>query len=613
MRLSYRLTSCFCLLFSLAQTWGLAQSTDSLKHRLAALLEARQERVLKDTDYLRSVDSIAPLLEQQDSLPQWLATYRDLAFSDPRQLRRRANYYTFLALNAYNTNKFGSAIFYSEKNNEARIAAGLFEKGAFSHADLFALSVYYNNRNYTRATERFLQLYPALARVPATVGTGKETPEQTWLALSLLQAAVYTFSKTGDSAHLEQSFHLAADILARARRQAAKYSRYQPQLIYLEANMAFQRARFFRQPQQAAGFLRTAIDAVRANGFPANLVTDYSGSLYREAVEFYFDRNNPDSARYYLNLLRAQDPNSRFAVMDPVFLLDNESRLMAGDGHPAEAYERLRKAWLLRDSAFYAVSADRDNNLYALAEADNAHTELLRSEEKKRAAEKANLLLFFLLFLLVLAGLAVFLINRARQRRRLLNLQIHLARNFHDAIGPMLLYANALVKKQMDDQSSPYLIELKTHIAQIMTEVRSIAHDLKSTHFDTINGFSREITTLLEKVSAATGIAFVVKVDNGDQPLSHLQLIHLSNIVRELVGNSIKHAGCDKISLEITGVKRTLHLHYSDNGKGLDPTAPSAGIGLQNIRERADSLRGNCTINNAWPEGYSIHLSIPLL
>ena len=146
-----------------------------------------------------------------------------------------------------------------------------------------------------------------------------------------------------------------------------------------------------------------------------------------------------------------------------------------------------------------------------------------------------------------------------------------------------------------------------------MMEVRSIAHDLKSNHLDTINGFGREITNLLEKVSAATGMGFILKVDNGDQALSHQQLTHLSNIVQELVGNSIKHAGCDKISLELTGAKRTLQLRYSDNGKGIDPNALSTGIGLQNIRERVDSLRGVCTLDNAWPAGYSINLSIPLL
>jgi signal transduction histidine kinase len=54
-------------------------------------------------------------------------------------------------------------------------------------------------------------------------------------------------------------------------------------------------------------------------------------------------------------------------------------------------------------------------------------------------------------------------------------------------------------------------------------------------------------------------------------------------------------------------------VQYSDDGKGIDPEAEPAGIGLQNIRERVASLRGSFHLDNAWPQGYSIHILIPLI
>ncbi len=613
MRLSYRLTNCFIVLGVFAWTTGLAQATDSLKARLAFLQQARQEHLLKDTDYLRSVDSVAPLLEQEDSLPEWLSTYRDIAFSDPHQAGRRASYYTYMALAAYNANKFGSAVYYSEKNNQAKINAGLFEFTALSHADLFALTVYYNSRNYPRVLEKYLQLRKTLAGIPQAIARGEASPEQVWLALSILQTAVYTYCKMGDSALMEGSFGLTTDILEKIGQHPSNYKALQRQFDYLADNMAFERQSCIHHPQDAARFLQAAIEAVRSKEFPANLVSDYSGSLYMEAVDFYFDLNKPDSARYYLNLLSTHGPNDRFAVSDPVFLLEGNSRLQAGSGHNAEAYSQLRKAWLLRDSAYYAVSSDRDNNLYALAEAENTRAELLRSEEAKRSADKINLLLFFLVFLLVLGGGAALLINRSRQHRRLLDLQLHLARNFHDAVGPMLLYANALVTKEIEDQPRPRLVELKGHIGQIMEEVRSISHDLKSNRFGTITDFGHEMTALLEKVRGATGMGFTLKVDDGDRALSHLQLSNLSRIMRELVGNSIKHAGCNQISLEMIRIKKTLQVSYSDDGKGMDPDTPGGGIGLKNVQERVASMKGDFRLNNTWPQGYSIQIMIPLL
>ncbi|GGA99378.1 hypothetical protein GCM10011511_23370 [Puia dinghuensis] len=590
-----------------------AQVSDSLHHRLANLLVQYRARLLKDTDYLRSVDSIAPLLEGDDSLPGLLSTYRQIAFGDPTLGRRRANYYTYLALNAYNASKFGSAIYYSEKNNEERVRAGIFEKGELAHSDLFALSLYYNNRDYPKVIMKLLILGPALNRVPAAVTAGKASPEQVFLALSILETAVYTYAKTGDSVARMAAFRLAATIQQEVRRQPEKYARFLPQYNYLEHCTAYRNELSLGHPEAAQQLLHSAIDDVESADFPKNLKADYGVSLYTEAVDFYFDRNQVDSARRYLDILHGHGANAMYAVTDQGFLLVGDSRLLAGEGKYAEAYQALRKAWLLRDSAFYAVSSDKDNNLYALAEAENARAELLRSEESKHAAQRSNLLLFFILTMLVLGGVTAFLIYRARQQQRLLDLQGHLARNFHDTVGPMLLYANALVKKEADHRPSTALDELKSQIGQVMEAVRSISHDLKSNRLGTINGLGKELSTLLEKIREATGIGFTLTVDNDNRVLSHFQLTHLLKIVQELISNSIKHAGCSRIMVVIKGHPRNLQLDYSDDGRGMDPDVAATGIGLANIRERVASLQGLFELNNAFPEGYSIALSIPLL
>lgn len=613
MRLPHPFRSWLLLLGMLAGTTGFAQKTDSLRLRLAALVRERHDHILTDTDYLRAVDSIAPLLTREDSLTQWLTVYREIAFSDPSQGARRSNYYSWLAIHAYLESKFGTAVYYAEKNNEEKVKAGIYERSAFTHGDLFTLSVYYNNRDYTQVIAKYLLLKPSIARVPIAIAKGKISFEEAWLALSILQTAVYTYRKTGDLQMLDSTFRLAENIFKAAKQMPALSARWQAQFDYVEGSMAFETRRAHGQPLEAARALDTAIRAVDAKDFPANFRADYSQSLYNEAVEFYFERNRNDSASYYLGLLHDQQANALWAVSDPVALLKGDAHLEAGSGQYAEAYGNMQKAFELRDSAFYAVSSDRDNNLYALAEAENARAELLRTEAQKRAAERSNLILAFLLILVALGGAICFLFYRSEQHRRFLNLQVGLAQNFHDSIGPMLIYANALVKKEMDDHESARLTELKNHIGLLMAEVRSISHDLKSNRFDTITGFGRELTTTLEKLREATGIGFTLKVENGDRALSHVQLTHLSKIVHELVGNSVKHAECGKISLEMTGVKRNLQVHYSDDGKGLNPDIKPAGIGLQNIRERVDSLRGSFHLDNAWPQGYSILILIPLL
>lgn len=666
---SYSLLCLSVLLCLLPGTGVLGQRADSLRLRLGVLERERQVRMLKDTDYLRAVDSIAPLLELEDSLPEWLSTYRDIAFADPRPGRHRAFYYTYLALNAYNTKKLGSAIYYAEKNNEERLNAGMFEKGGLSHSEMFAMVVYYNNHDYLRVSRQYRRLAAVLGAMPAAAAAGRLSGEQAFVGLSILQVAVFAYGKTGDTAGMYEAFGTARRLLASMEgavgaeevgglRDAGgpgeaggigragglhgaggsggsigflpRYEKYRPQFSYLYHSLHYQERVCGHDPAAAARWLYAAIEDVRDTAFPESMRADYLSGLYSLAVEFYTDQDRTDSVRHYLQLLKRIGANARLATADSVFLIASEGYLLGEEGHYEEAYRQLKKAYQLRDSAFYLVASDRDNNLYALAEADNAHAEMLRAEEKKRKAEQSALYLFFAVFVLVLAGIVIWFVGRWRQRQRLLNLKLGLARNFHDAVGPMLLYANALVKRALDDQSNEWLVELKAHIGRIMDEVRGIAYDLKSDRLPTVADLAQESTALLEKLRDAGGTDFTLKVENGDKLLSHIQHTHLWHIIRELIANSVKHAGGDKISLELNAVSPVMHtggdkagpglkamgpalqLRYSDDGKGMDPSIPRTGIGLQNIEERVSALNGDFVLRNAWPEGYVIFISIPL-
>jgi signal transduction histidine kinase len=102
-------------------------------------------------------------------------------------------------------------------------------------------------------------------------------------------------------------------------------------------------------------------------------------------------------------------------------------------------------------------------------------------------------------------------------------------------------------------------------------------------------------------------------MNNGSRVLRHLQYTNLRKIADELITNSIKHAECNLITVDVKATERHLRINYSDNGKGMVSGRQTAGIGLQNIQERVRSLNGDFQLHNAYPEGYSIDISIPLL
>jgi signal transduction histidine kinase len=572
--------------------------------------------------YLKAVDSVAPVLLAADSLPEWLGVYREIAFGDKGRGIYRAHYYTYMAIHASAKNQFGSAIYYAEKNNDERIATGEFRKGGLSHSDLFAATIYSNNHDYARVLARYRAMRHVLLSLPAAVRADTVSAEDISVALMFGNAVVYAAVKARDSAIATEAAGIGDRIVAaiggeRNHGIGIPQSRYGARVVefdYLCHLSDFERERFLGHDSAAGELLQRAIGEVQAQGYPAMRQPAYVEYTLTEAFEFYFEQGLTDSARRYYNLVKAlSEKGVQYSSLDPEFLPEARSKLDDRDGHYREAYQELLREYRIRDSAYYAVSADKDNNLYALTAEENTRAELLRTEEERRKAERNSMYLFTLLGLLAIGGFAGFMTYRSRQRQRLLNLQLNLARNFHDEIGPMLLFANALVKKELEERPSPGLAELKVQTAQIMEAVRGIAHDLKTNRLSTVDTFGQEVMALLEKIRQATGIDFLFRLNQGGRILSHWQYTHLTKMMNELISNSIKHAGCSRITVLIQSMEERFMITYSDDGRGMEPGSFSSGIGLGNIRERVALLKGSMELRNSWPEGYSIEISIPFV
>jgi len=591
------------------------QSTPGPQQRLSAALSRWQTGQISDTIYLHAVDSVAPQLLNDDSLVQELSTYRQLAFSNNNLGKYRVWYYRYMAVFSLNKHKYGSAIYFSERNNEESVALGLFEKGGIPHSDLFAISVYDIDKDYTRLLTKYSSLEPQLDSIPAIIAAGKFSGEQGFVALTIMGSAGQTYFKIGDALHGNKCLHLYEQILAGIDKYQEKFKAYLMHYYYGYHMICYQKARYADQADSAERYLQMAISEVESPGYLKNMRATSELGVYADAFDFYFDRKRTDSARRYLGLMKQgqQSALGGFEGLTQSVILEYENKLLAASGRYDTAYRALWKLYQKKDSAFYAVSADKDNNLYALEEAEYARNGLVQSEARQRKTEHMNFILLFVISLLAVCVVAGFMIYRSVQRQRMLNLRLSLARNFHDEIGPMLLYANTLAKKEMEANGSVRLEELKNQIMYVMEAVRGISHDLKSNELSTVHTFQKEIAAAWEKIRTSTGIDLTIRINAGNKVLSHMQSTHLRKIVDELVSNSIRHGECSQINLQIKTQDHRLLLHYSDNGKGIAPDRPAGGIGMQNMLERTNLLNGEFVINNAWPDGYSIDISIPLL
>lgn len=85
----------------------------------------------------------------------------------------------------------------------------------------------------------------------------------------------------------------------------------------------------------------------------------------------------------------------------------------------------------------------------------------------------------------------------------------------------------------------------------------------------------------------------------------------IRSILREAVGNALRHAAASTIGIALVRQRGELVLTVEDDGRGFAPDAIVPGHGLANMRMRASALKGRISIEPAMP-GTRITICVPI-
>lgn len=88
----------------------------------------------------------------------------------------------------------------------------------------------------------------------------------------------------------------------------------------------------------------------------------------------------------------------------------------------------------------------------------------------------------------------------------------------------------------------------------------------------------------------------------------------LFRITQEILNNIIKHSQAKEINIKLGYSESVIGLHIIDNGTGFNPnelTNDQKGMGLHNIRKRAEIFGGEVSIKSRPDEGTCIDIIIP--
>ena len=195
-----------------------------------------------------------------------------------------------------------------------------------------------------------------------------------------------------------------------------------------------------------------------------------------------------------------------------------------------------------------------------------------------------------------------------------------IASELHDSLGQLLLVIKNWATFELSSFGSSHparegLTEISSAASQAIDEVREIIYDLRPYQLDKI-GLAETIRYMIEKVAAASNVAFHTEIGDVDGLLSHDSEIILYRIVQECVSNVIKHSQATMARVTMERAGQSVILTIEDDGRGFVPEAvvsgSRCGMGLTGISERARMLGGKQTIHSTPGIGTRVIVSIDI-
>jgi signal transduction histidine kinase len=241
------------------------------------------------------------------------------------------------------------------------------------------------------------------------------------------------------------------------------------------------------------------------------------------------------------------------------------------------------------------------------------------------------------LLLFLLTVLAVMIIYRKRKlehaeeieemnekfSRELLQTQIEVQQQtmqyigeIHDNVGQKLTLAVLYVQQltEEDAETQKRINSIAGIINESLADLRSLSKNLTDSNYRQIDLYHL-ISAEFSKVQATGFCQAEIHTNNLKIQASGAVKSFVLRILQEFLQNSLKHSGCSKIKLDFDQQEQGLAIEASDNGKGFgikDKDIYTKGIGLGNMKRRAEIIGADFTLESIPGEGTSMKLYIPV-
>ena len=184
----------------------------------------------------------------------------------------------------------------------------------------------------------------------------------------------------------------------------------------------------------------------------------------------------------------------------------------------------------------------------------------------------------------------------------------------HDNINQIL----AAVKMHLDfaiskDQSKlPFLVTSRENIMLAINEIRKLSHTLIAPSLGDTT-LEMAIQHLLQGIRAVTPFTIeLISENKAEDKLDKEAELMLYRITQEQINNISKHADAKNVTIHLQQMQTQVVLSIKDDGKGFDTAQKAEGIGLRNIKHRAELYDGTAEIISSPGHGCVLKIVIPI-
>ena len=170
-----------------------------------------------------------------------------------------------------------------------------------------------------------------------------------------------------------------------------------------------------------------------------------------------------------------------------------------------------------------------------------------------------------------------------------------LSTEFHDSVGPLLASINLKSRRVHEGEQAKK--DFQETITQTISEIRHLSKEMSPRNLNTY-GLQKAVKFYIEGIADYCDLHIKYQWDPEiERRLSEAASLNIFRIIQEALTNIIRHANAELVHIHGALNQHLITIQVQDDGEGFDEDVESDGIGIKNMRARADAMNADLTID----------------